>query len=114
MLYTSLEGYFNRASAHFLSIAVHVEKSQVQKFKILYSLLPYTYHSFICILSLNSNSNSIFIALNLHLKTDSRHTIQKKQKTMIINLRHSRGQHHREKLGKAEIRVDMLVQRERF
>ena len=34
------------------------------------------------------NSNSIFIALNHHLRTDSRGTKQKKQRTIIINLRH--------------------------
>ena len=61
-----------------------------------------------------SNSNCIFIALNLHLKTDSRHTIQKKQKPIITNLRHSPSQHHGEILGKAEVRVDMLVQRDIF
>ena len=57
---------------------------------------------------LNSNSNSIFIALNFCLKTDSRHTKQKRQKTLITNLRHSRGQCHGEKLRKSKIRVDML------
>ena len=31
--------------------------------------------------TLISNSNSIFIALNLHLKTDSRHTKKKKTET---------------------------------
>ena len=62
-------------------------------------------------LTVNSNANSIFIALNLHLKTDSRRTKQKKQRTIIIDLRHSRGQHHGEILGKVEIRVDMLVLR---
>ena len=61
----------------------------------------------------NSNSNSIFIAPNLYLKTDSRRTKQK-QKTTMINLRHSKGQRHREKSGKAKARVDMLVQRDRF
>ena len=30
-----------------------------------------------------SNANSIFIALNLHLKRDSRHIIQKKHKSII-------------------------------
>ena len=44
----------------------------------------------------NSSSNSIFIAPNLYPKTDSRHTEQK-QKTVIINLRHSKGQRHGEK-----------------
>ena len=44
----------------------------------------------------NSNSNSIFIAPNLYPKTDSRCTKQK-QKTVIINLRHSKGQRHGEK-----------------
>ena len=47
----------------------------------------------------DSNSNSISIAPNFHLKTDSRHTKQKKQKTIIINLRHSNGQCHEEKPG---------------
>ena len=51
---------------------------------------------------------------SFHLKTDSRHTKQKMQKTIIINLRHSRSQSHGEKLEKAEIKVDMLVQRDRF
>ena len=46
--------------------------------------------------SSNSNSNSIFIAPNLYPKTDCRRTKQK-QKTVIINLRHSKGQRHREK-----------------
>ena len=41
-------------------------------------------------------SNSIFIAPNLYPKTDSRRTKQR-QKTVIINLRHSKGQHHGEK-----------------
>ena len=59
------------------------------------------------------NSNSIFIAPNLYLKTDSRRTKQN-QKTIIINLRHSKGQRHREKSGKAKVRVDTLVQRDRF
>ena len=46
----------------------------------------------------SNNSNSIFIALYLHdLKTDSRHIKQKKQKTIIINVRHSKGQQHGEK-----------------
>ena len=54
-----------------------------------------------------SNTNSIFIALNLTLEADSGHT---KKKTMFINPRHSRGQCHGEKLGKGEIRVDMFVQ----
>ena len=44
----------------------------------------------------DSNSNSIFIAPNLYPKTDSRLTKQK-QKTVIINLRHSKGQRHGEK-----------------
>ena len=43
-----------------------------------------------------TNSNSIFIAPNLYPKTDSRRTKQK-QKTVIINLRHSKGQRHGEK-----------------
>ena len=68
------------------------------------------------------NSNCIFIALNLrnfialnlHRKTDSRCTKQKKQRTIIINLRHSRSQRHGEISEKAEIRVDILVQRDRF
>ena len=64
--------------------------------------------------SMHFTSDSIFIALNLHLKTDSRHTKQKKQKTIIINLRHSKGQCHREKPGKAEVSLDILVQRDRF
>ena len=54
----------------------------------------------------------VFIALNIHLKTDSRCTKQKKQKTLIINLRHCRGEGYNEILGKAEIGVDMLVQRD--
>ena len=67
-------------------------------------------------MGIDANSKGIFIVFNLHLKTDSRCTKEKKQqqKTIIINLRHSRGQRHGEKLGKAEIRVDMLVQRDRF
>ena len=56
-----------------------------------------------------SNSNSIFIALNLHLKTDSCRTKQKKQKTTIINLRQAGVGAKGEKLGKAENRVDMIV-----
>ena len=59
------------------------------------------------------NSNSIFIALNLHLKINSRCTIQKKQKNIMINRRHHRGQHHGKRLEKTEIRVDMLLQRDR-
>ena len=47
-------------------------------------------------INMNSNSNSIFIAPNLYPKTDSRRTKQK-QKTVIINLRHSKGQRHGEK-----------------
>ena len=39
----------------------------------------------------NYNSNSTFIVLNLHLKTDSRCTKQKKQRTIIINQRHKEG-----------------------
>ena len=60
----------------------------------------------------NSNSNGIFIVPNLHLKTHSRRIKQKKQKTIIINLRHSKGQCNGEKPGKAEVRVDMLVLRD--
>ena len=56
-----------------------------------------------------SNSNSTFIVLNLHLKAGSRCTKQKKQNTIIIKMRQSKGQRHLEKLGKAQIRVDMLV-----
>ena len=63
---------------------------------------------------INANSNSIFIVLNLHLKTDSRHTKQKKQETIIINLTHSRGQRHGERPGKAEIMVDMLCKETGF
>ena len=62
---------------------------------------------------LNSNSNSIFIAPNLYLKTDSRRTKQK-QKAVIINLRHSKGQCHGDKSGKAKVRADMLVRRDRL
>ena len=61
----------------------------------------------------NCNSNSIFIAPNLHLKTDSRRNKQK-QKTIIINLGHSKGQRHEEKPVKAKVRVDMLVRRDRL
>ena len=57
------------------------------------------------------NSNSIFIAPILHIKTDSWHA---KQKTIIINLRHSKGQHHAKRPGKMEIRMDMLVRTDRF
>ena len=48
----------------------------------------------------HSNSNSIFIALNLHLKTDPRHNKLKKQRTIIISLGHIKGRCHGEKLGK--------------
>ena len=72
-------------------------------------------HKLISLVSLDttSNSNSIFIAPNLHLKTDSRRTKQK-QKTIIIHLRHSKGQCQGEKPGKAKVRVDMLVRKDRF
>ena len=62
----------------------------------------------------DSNSNSIFIAPNLQLKTDSRCTKQKQQKTIIIDLRHCKRQRHREKPGKVEVRVDMLVQKSKL
>ena len=65
---------------------------------------PHLFKEFACAIS-NSNSNSVFIALNLHLKTDSK----QKPETIIINLRHSKGQHHGEKPGRAKVRVDMLV-----
>ena len=61
-----------------------------------------------------SNSNSIFIVLNLHLKTDSRGTKPKKQRTIIMSMGHSKGRRHGEKPEKGEIRVDILVQRDRF
>ena len=41
--------------------------------------------------------------LNLHLRTDSWGTKQKKQKTIIINLRHSRGQWHGVKREKQKL-----------
>ena len=62
----------------------------------------------------NSNSNSIFTAPNLHQKQTLGTPIRKKQKTIIINLRHSKSQRNGQIPGKAEIRVDMLVQRDRF
>ena len=75
----------------------------------------YKVESFFLYIYSNSNTyyNSIFIAPNLHLKTDSRRDKQK-EKTIIINLGHSKGQCHGEKPGKANVRVDMLVRRDRF
>ena len=49
------------------------------------------------------SSNSILVALNFHLKTDSRRTIQEKQKTIIINLRHKQGQRHGENREKQKL-----------
>ena len=63
---------------------------------------------------LYSNSNSIFISLNPLLKTGSRRTKLKKQKTITISLGHSKGQHQGEKWEKEKLRVDILVQRDRF
>ena len=60
-------------------------------------------------LSLLDHSNSIFIALNRHLKTDSRRTKPKKQRNIIMSLGHSKGRRHGKKPGKGEIRVDMLA-----
>ena len=71
--------------------ALHVV-FKYDQFTILVSLL----HILVQYLHSNSNSNSIFIAPNLYPKTGSRCTKQK-QKTVIINLRHSKGQRHREK-----------------
>ena len=45
----------------------------------------------------NSNANIIFIALNLHLKTDYMCTKEKRQRTTTINVRHRKGQRKREK-----------------
>ena len=47
-------------------------------------------------------SNSVSIAVNLNLKTGSKGIIQKKQRSFVINLRHSRGQHLGERLGKRQ------------
>ena len=71
----------------------------------------YIIHTYIIIYS---NSNSIFIALNLHLKRDSRGTKPRKQKTLMIYLRQIKGWGRREKPGEGEIRVCMHVQRDGF
>ena len=62
---------------------------------------------------LGQQTLDIFIAPNLHLRIDSRRTKQK-QEIIIIILRQSRGQHHREKnQGKEKVRVGMLMRRDR-
>ena len=61
-----------------------------------------------CPLLLEQNVSSIWFTLCFILMVKTIFVMQKQQKTIIINLRHSKSQGHGETPGKVEIRADML------